>query len=130
MRLPINVSAVPPLIVVPESDRWVGAVVGIAVWPVSLVDYVVRLRRLEHYRRTGYGHLLFAGGGHGPLVLDEMVREPGGGSASVLPAITTIFAAVLPAVDAMGYHGGGPNDGCGAGHRGADDAAASSAHGS
>ena len=38
MRLPIIVSAILPLVVVPESNDWVGAVVGIATWLVFLLD--------------------------------------------------------------------------------------------
>ena len=55
MRLPIIVSAILPLVVVPESNDWVGAVVGIATWLVFLLDYVVHARHLEHYGRTGLG---------------------------------------------------------------------------
>ena len=55
MRLPIIVSAILPLIVAPESHGWVGAVIGITTWLVFLIDYVVHVRHLEHYRRTGFG---------------------------------------------------------------------------
>ena len=55
MRLPIIVSAILPLIVAPESDDWFGAVVGITTWLVFGVDYVVHVRHLEHYGRTGFG---------------------------------------------------------------------------
>ena len=55
MRLPIIVSAILPLIVAPESHGWVGAVIGITTWLVFVVDYVVHVRHLEHYRRTGVG---------------------------------------------------------------------------
>ena len=55
MRLPIIVSAILPLIVAPESHGWVGAVIGISTWLVFLIDYVVHVRHLEHYRRTGFG---------------------------------------------------------------------------
>jgi voltage-gated potassium channel len=55
MRLPIIVSAILPLLVVPESNGWVGVVVGIVTWLVFLVDYVVQARHLEHYGRTGFG---------------------------------------------------------------------------
>jgi voltage-gated potassium channel len=55
MRLPIIVSAILPLVVVPESSGWVGAVVGVATWLVFGVDYVVHARHLEHYGRTGFG---------------------------------------------------------------------------
>ena len=55
MRLPIIVSAILPLIVAPESHGWVGAVVGITTWLVFLLDYMVHVRHLEHYGRTGFG---------------------------------------------------------------------------
>jgi voltage-gated potassium channel len=55
MRLPIIVSAILPLIIVPESGSWIGIVVGVATWVVFLVDYVVHVRHLEHYGRTGFG---------------------------------------------------------------------------
>ena len=55
MQLPIIVSAILPLVVAPESNGWVGAVVGVATWLVFLVDYVVHARHLEHYGRTGLG---------------------------------------------------------------------------
>ena len=55
MRVPIIVSAILPLVVVPESNGWVGVVVGVATWLVFLVDYVVHIRHLERYGRTGFG---------------------------------------------------------------------------
>jgi voltage-gated potassium channel len=55
MRLPIIVSAILPLIVAPESNDWFGVVVGITTWLVFGVDYVVHVRHLEHYGRTGFG---------------------------------------------------------------------------
>ncbi len=55
MRVPIIVSAILPLIVAPESHGWLGVVVGIASWLVFLVDYLVYVRHLEHYGRTGFG---------------------------------------------------------------------------
>ena len=55
MRLPIIVSAVLPLIVVPESGGWVGIAIGISSWLVFLVDYVVHTRHLNHYPRTRLG---------------------------------------------------------------------------
>jgi voltage-gated potassium channel len=55
MRLPIIVSAVLPLIVVPESGDWLGIVVGIATWLVFLADFVVQARHRERYRRTRLG---------------------------------------------------------------------------
>ena len=55
MRLPIIVSAILPLIIAPESHDWVGAVIGVTTWLVFLLDYVVHVRHLEHYRHTGFG---------------------------------------------------------------------------
>ena len=55
MRLPIVISAILPLVVVPESSGWPGIVVGISTWLVFLVDYVVHRRHLVRYGRTGYG---------------------------------------------------------------------------
>jgi voltage-gated potassium channel len=56
MRLPIVVSAVLPLVVVPETTGWLGVVVGVTTWLVFLVDYVVQARHREHYGRTGLGY--------------------------------------------------------------------------
>jgi voltage-gated potassium channel len=55
MRLPIIISAILPLIVVPTSSGWPGIVVGVGTWLVFLVDYVVHLRHVYRYGRTGYG---------------------------------------------------------------------------
>jgi voltage-gated potassium channel len=55
MRLPIIVSAILPLVVVPEAGGWVGITVGVVTWLVFLVDYVVHVRRLEHFGRTRFG---------------------------------------------------------------------------
>jgi voltage-gated potassium channel len=55
MRLPIIVSAVLPLVIVPETGDWVGIVVGIVTWLVFLLDYVVHAHYLHHYRRTRLG---------------------------------------------------------------------------
>jgi voltage-gated potassium channel len=55
MQLPIVVSAILPLVIVPESNGWVGVVVGVVTWLVFLVDYVVQARHLEHYGRTRLG---------------------------------------------------------------------------
>jgi voltage-gated potassium channel len=55
MQLPIVVSAILPLVIVPESNGWVGVVVGVVTWLVFLVDYVVQARHLEHYGRTRAG---------------------------------------------------------------------------
>ena len=55
MQLPIIVSAVLPLVVVPESNGWVGVVIGIVTWLVFLADYLVHARHLEHYGRTRLG---------------------------------------------------------------------------
>lgn len=55
MQVPIIVSAILPLIVVPESGGWVAIVVGIVTWLVFLADYVVHARHMVRYRRTGLG---------------------------------------------------------------------------
>jgi voltage-gated potassium channel len=55
MKVPIIASAILPLIIVPETNGWVGVVVGIVTWLVFLADYVVHIRHLEHYGRTGFG---------------------------------------------------------------------------
>jgi voltage-gated potassium channel len=55
MRMPIIVSAVLPLIIVPEAGNWVGVLVGVVTWLVFLVDFVVHTRRLHHYTGTGFG---------------------------------------------------------------------------
>lgn len=54
-RLPIIISAILPLIVAPESGNWFSVVIGVVTWLVFLVDYVVHLRRLQHFGRTGFG---------------------------------------------------------------------------
>jgi voltage-gated potassium channel len=55
MRIPIVVSALLPLIVTPNSNGWVGDLVGVVTWLVFLADYVVHRRHVYRYRRTGLG---------------------------------------------------------------------------
>jgi voltage-gated potassium channel len=55
MRIPIIVSAILPLIIVPQSNGWVGVLVGVVTWLVFLVDYIVHVRHLEHYGQTWFG---------------------------------------------------------------------------
>jgi voltage-gated potassium channel len=55
MEVPIIVSAILPLLIVPQSNGWVGVVIGIVTWLVFVVDYVVQDRHVEHYLRTGFG---------------------------------------------------------------------------
>ena len=55
MRLPIIVSAILPLITIPEAKGWVSDTIDIVTWLVFLFDYVVHVRHLERYSRTGYG---------------------------------------------------------------------------
>jgi len=55
MQLPIIVSAILPLVIVPQSNGWVGLVVGVVTWLVFVLDYVVHARHLERYRRTRLG---------------------------------------------------------------------------
>jgi voltage-gated potassium channel len=57
MRLPIIVSAVLPIVIVPSSGSWVGNIVEIVTWLVFVLDYVVHLRYGDHYGRTGTGRL-------------------------------------------------------------------------
>ena len=54
-RIPLIVSAILPLIVAPQTGNWVSLVIGVVTWLVFLVDYVVHLRRLQHFGRTGFG---------------------------------------------------------------------------
>jgi voltage-gated potassium channel len=55
MQVPIVVSAILPLVIVPESNGWVGVTVGVLTWLVFLLDYVVHARRLVRYGRTRLG---------------------------------------------------------------------------
>jgi len=55
MRIPIIVSAVLPLIVVPQSGSVAGIVVGVVTWLVFLLDFVVQERRRVRFVRTGFG---------------------------------------------------------------------------
>lgn len=55
MVLPIVVSAILPLVIVPQSNGWVGVTVGVLTWLVFLADYVVHDRHLDHYGRTRLG---------------------------------------------------------------------------
>jgi voltage-gated potassium channel len=55
MQIPIVVSAILPLVIIPESNGWVGVLVGVVTWLVFLVDYVVQARHLAHYGRTWLG---------------------------------------------------------------------------
>jgi voltage-gated potassium channel len=55
MRLPIILSAVLPLILVPQQGHWVAVLVGIVSWLVFLVDFIVHRHRLVHYLGTRLG---------------------------------------------------------------------------
>jgi voltage-gated potassium channel len=55
MQMPIVVSAVLPLVVIPQSNGWVGIVVGVVTWLVFLADYVVHVICVHRYWRTGFG---------------------------------------------------------------------------
>jgi hypothetical protein len=55
MQLPIVVSAILPLIVVPQSGNLAGVLVGVVTWLVFLVDLVVHVRLTRGYLRTGFG---------------------------------------------------------------------------
>jgi voltage-gated potassium channel len=55
MRIPIIVSAVLPLIVIPEAGNWLGEAVGVLTWLVFLVDYRTQARHIDRYRHTRIG---------------------------------------------------------------------------
>jgi voltage-gated potassium channel len=55
MQLPIIVSAILPLVVVPGPASLVDIVVGVVTWLVFVVDYVVHIRHLYRYGHTGFG---------------------------------------------------------------------------
>jgi voltage-gated potassium channel len=55
MRIPIIVSAILPLIVVPESGGAVAIFVGVATWLVFLLDLVVQVRHRYRYLGTRLG---------------------------------------------------------------------------
>ena len=55
IRLPLIVSAILPLVVVPETGGWVSITVNVICWLVFLVDYVVHVRHVHRYRRTALG---------------------------------------------------------------------------
>jgi voltage-gated potassium channel len=55
MRLPLIVSALLPLIVVPQQGQPVSVVVGIVSWVVFLIDYLGQSRHTERYGRTRLG---------------------------------------------------------------------------
>jgi voltage-gated potassium channel len=57
MRLPIIVSVILPLIVVPQSSSWIGIVVGIGSWLVFVADYAVHARYQARYARSRMGRL-------------------------------------------------------------------------
>ncbi|MEU8005428.1 potassium channel family protein [Catellatospora sp. NPDC049111] len=54
-RIPIILSAVLPLIIVPEQGNWVAIVVGVASWIVFVVDFFVHQRLLVDYLGTHLG---------------------------------------------------------------------------
>ena len=54
-RLPIVLSAILPLVVVPQQGNPVSVVVGVASWVVFLLDYIVQERHLVRYRHTRLG---------------------------------------------------------------------------
>jgi voltage-gated potassium channel len=55
IQLPIIVSAILPLIIVPGPASLVDIAVGVVTWLVFVVDYVVHLRHLYRYGHTGFG---------------------------------------------------------------------------
>ena len=77
MQLPIVVSAILPLVIVPESNGWVGVVVGVVTWLVFLVDYVMYARHLEHYGRNQIGPLRPVRSGRHRSVVPVPCAQPG-----------------------------------------------------
>lgn len=55
MRLPLIISAILPLIIVPEAGDWVGMTVSAVTWIVFLVDFIVHTRHIEQFVRTSLG---------------------------------------------------------------------------
>ena len=54
-RVPIVLSAILPLLIVPEQGHPVSVAIGIVTWLVFVVDLVVHRRYLQDYGRTGIG---------------------------------------------------------------------------
>jgi len=93
MQVPIVLAAVLPLIIVPESGGWVGAVVGIVSWLVFLADYIFNERRRIHYTRTWLGRFDLA-----VVVLTSpwyLIPGAGGGSVIVLLRLARIARVVM-----------------------------------
>jgi voltage-gated potassium channel len=93
MQIPIILAAVLPLIIVPESGGWVGAVVGIVSWLVFLADYIFNERRRIHYTRTWLGRFDLA-----VVVLTSpwyLIPGVGGGSVVVLLRLARIARVVM-----------------------------------
>jgi voltage-gated potassium channel len=55
IRLPIILSAILPILVVPQVGHPVSVAIGIATWGVFLLDYVVHARHLHRYGQTQLG---------------------------------------------------------------------------
>ena len=55
MRVPLVLSALLPLVIVPEAGGWLGVLVGVVTWLVFLIDYVVHVRHTHRFRHTGFG---------------------------------------------------------------------------
>ena len=54
-RLPIILSAVLPLIVIPQQGNWVAVVIGVVSWLVFVIDFFVRERLFVNYLGTRLG---------------------------------------------------------------------------
>ncbi|MEU8080208.1 ion channel [Catellatospora citrea] len=54
-RLPIILSAVLPLIIVPEQGNWVAVLIGVVSWLVFVVDFFTHQRLLVNYLGTRLG---------------------------------------------------------------------------
>jgi voltage-gated potassium channel len=55
IQVPLILSALLPLLLVPGTGGWVGDVVGVVTWIVFVIDLVVEMRYRVKYLRSGYG---------------------------------------------------------------------------
>ena len=97
MRVPIIVSAILPLVVVPESSGWIGVVVGIVTWLVFLADYLIQARHLDHYGRIRLGRFdLFVVIATAPWFLLPGTQAGRFGAALMSGTLTGRAGAALP----------------------------------
>ena len=124
-------SAILPLIVVPQSNSWIGIVVGIGSWLVPFADYVVQARFLPRYARSRLGRvdlevviatvpwflLPFASAGGFAVVLRviRLVRlaRPGRGTPRLVERLGRVFVVaggVLVVSCLVAYHAEHPTN--------------------